>query len=572
MHRHYPPGRDYVVALVLLTAALALRLVLHPYVGPYLTYPTVFVAVLVATLYCGMLPAALIAVLGFAGVEYLLEPELLRDGTPMTRTVVVTLYLAVSVIVIGLTRRFKVEHDALRAAELARRSHEARLYQQANFDALTGLANRSLFFDRLNQALLHAHRHGLTAALLFVDLNRFKEVNDAYGHPAGDQLLTQIAAALTATVRREDTVARLGGDEFAILLPQIDTHQHAALFAQKVLAALSRPYPVEGGQATISAAIGVALSSDCAGDAASFVKCADMAMFRCKKNGKGGYELFHSDMAAEAERVRSLQQRLREALARGEFVLHYQPKVSFSNSAMTGCEALLRWQPPAQALVMPGEFIGNLEDSGFIVEVGGWVVREACAQIARWQCEGLDIPVAVNVSAKQISPEFVRTVRAALEEAIIDGSQLQIELTESSVMQRTDEAIHVLNELRAMGLKVAIDDFGTGHASLALLKRLPVDVVKIDRSFVAGLPHNDSDASICRAVIQMAHSLSLRVIAEGIEHPRQNAFLKEHGCDEAQGYLLGRPSEAAKLTDFSRPANVTRLDEARERVSPKNLL
>ena len=481
MHRHYPPGRDYVVALVLLTAALALRLVLHPYVGPYLTYPTVFVAVLVATLYCGMLPAALIAVLGFAGVEYLLEPELLRDGTPMTRTVVVTLYLAVSVIVIGLTRRFKVEHDALRAAELARRSHEARLYQQANFDALTGLAPTARSFSTGSirpSARPSSWPHGGAAVC---GSNRFKEVNDAYGHPAGDQLLTQIAAALTATVRREDTVARLGGDEFAILLPQIDTHQHAALFAQKVgPAALSRPYPVEGGQATISAAIGVALSSDCAGDAASFVKCADMAMFRCKKNGKGGYELFHSDMAAEAERVRSLQQRLREALARGEFVLHYQPKVSFSTSAMTGCEALLRWQPPAQALVMPGEFIGNLEDSGFIVEVGGWVVREACAQIARWQCEGLDIPVAVNVSAKQISPEFVRTVRAALEEAIIDGSQLQIELTESSVMQRTDEAIHVLNELRAMGLRVAIDDFGTGHASLALLKRLPVDVVKID--------------------------------------------------------------------------------------------
>ena len=201
-----------------------------------------------------------------------------------------------------------------------------------------------------------------------------------------------------------------------------------------------------------------------------------------------------------------------------------------------------------------------------------WVVREACAQIAHWQCEGLGIPVAVNVSAKQISLEFVRTVRAALEDAVIDGSLLQIELTESSVMQRTDEAIHVLNELRAMGLKVAIDDFGTGYSSLSLLKRLPVDVVKIDRSFVAGLPHNDNDASICRAVIQMAHSLNLRVIAEGIEHPRQYVFLKEHGCDEAQGYLLGRPAAAAKLTDLSRPVKVMRLDEARERVRPKNLL
>ena len=312
-------------------------------------------------------------------------------------------------------------------------------------------------------------------------------------------------------------MARLGGDEFAILLPQIDTHQHAALLAEKVLAVVSRPYPVDGGQATISAAIGVALSSDCAGDGASFLKCADMAMFRCKKSDKGCYELFHREMAAEAERGRSMQQRLREALGRGEFVLHYQPKVSFSSGTMTGCEALLRWQPPEQRLVMPGEFIDIVEESGLIVDIGAWVVRAACAQIAHWQCEELGIPVAVNVSAKQISLEFVRTVRAALEDAVIDGSLLQIELTESSVMQRTDEAIHVLNELRAMGLKVAIDDFGTGYSSLSLLKRVPVDVVKIDRSFVVGLPRNDSDASICRAVIQMAHSLNLRVIAEGIE-------------------------------------------------------
>ena len=220
-------------------------------------------------------------------------------------------------------------------------------------------------------------------------------------------------------------------------------------------------------------------------------------------------------------------------------MLHYQPKVSFSSGTMTGCEALLRWQPPKQALVMPGAFIGNLEESGLIVDIGGWVVREACAQIAHWQFEGVGVPVAVNVSAKQISLEFVRTVRAALEDAAIDGSLLQIELTESSAMQRTDDAIHVLNELRAMGLKVAIDDFGTGYSSLSLLQRLPVDVVKIDRSFVAGLPHNANDASICRAVIQMAHSLNLRVIAEGIEHPHQYLFLKEHGCDEAQGLPAG---------------------------------
>ena len=563
--------RPYVVALILLSAAVGLRVLLDPLLGPHLSHPTVFTAILLATLYYGPRPAIMVAILGYPAVEYWIRPEPFM-GSPATVATTVVLYAALCALVIGLTRRFRLEHQALMAAARERERHEERLHRQANFDALTGLANRSLFFDRLNQALLHARRHGLTAALLFVDLNHFKTVNDHYGHLAGDQLLTQIAAALSATVRREDTVARLGGDEFAILLPQIDTHQHAALLAEKVLAVVSRPYPVDGGQATISAAIGVALSSDCAGDGASFLKCADMAMFRCKKSDKGCYELFHREMAAEAERGRSMQQRLREALGRGEFVLHYQPKVSFSSGTMTGCEALLRWQPAEQRLVMPGEFIDIVEESGLIVDIGAWVVRAACAQIAHWQCEELGIPVAVNVSAKQISLEFVRTVRAALEDAVIDGSLLQIELTELSVMQRTDEAIHVLNELRAMGLKVAIDDFGTGYSSLSLLKRVPVDVVKIDRSFVVGLPRNDSDASICRAVIQMAHSLNLRVIAEGIDHPRQYVFLKEHGCDEAQGYLLGRPAAAAKLTDLSRPLKVARLDDARERVRPKNLL
>ena len=563
--------RPYAIALILLSAAVGLRLLLDPLLGPYLlSHPTVFTAILLATLYYGPRPGILVAILGYPAVEYWIRPEPFM-GSPATVATTLALYAALCALVIGLTHRFRLEHQALMAAARERERHEERLHRQANFDALTGLVNRSLFFDRLNQALLHARRHRLTAALLFVDLNHFNSINDSYGHVAGDQLLMQIAAALTATVRREDTVARLGGDEFAILLPQIDTHQHAALLAEKVLAVISRPYPVDGGQATISAAVGVALSSDCSGDGASFVNCADMAMFRCKKNGKGAYELFHREMAAEAARVRSMQQRLREALARDEFVLHYQPKVSFSNGTMTGCEALLRWQPSEQGLVMPGAFIGNLEESGLIVDIGDWVVREACAQIARWQGEGLGIPVAVNVSAKQLRPEFVNTVQAALDDTMVNGSLLQIELTESSAMQRTDNAIDILNELRAIGLKVAIDDFGTGYSSLSLLQRLPVDVVKIDRSFVAGLPHNANDASICRAVIQMAHSLNLRVIAEGIEHRRQYVFLKEHACDEAQGYLLGRPAQAAKLTDLSGPLKVKRLDDARERVCPKDL-
>ena len=273
-----------------------------------------------------------------------------------------------------------------------------------------------------------------------------------------------------------------------------------------------------------------------------------MAMFRAKKHGKNRFHVFERQMLAERERYQHMQRRLKEALAGKEFVLHYQPKRPFHNGHVTGVEALIRWKPPdGPGLVMPNDFIWILEESGLIEGVGAWVVHEACAQAAAWQCQGRAIPVAVNVSVKQIGPEFVKLVSHALEDAVVDGSMLELEITESAVMQRVEEAIHVLGELRAMGVKIAIDDFGTGHSSLSLMKRLPLDVLKIDRSFVAGLPRNEGDASICKAIIQMAHSLNLRVVAEGIEHPWQYDFLKQHDCDEAQGYFIGRPVVAEQI-------------------------
>jgi len=243
-----------------------------------------------------------------------------------------------------------------------------------------------------------------------------------------------------------------------------------------------------------------------------------------------------------------MQRRLKDGLAGKQFVLHYQPKRPFHNGHVTGVEALIRWKPPeGPGLVMANDFVWILEESGLIEGVGAWVVHEACAQVAAWQCQGKAIPVAVNVSAKQIGPEFVKLVSHALEDAVVDGSMLELEITESAVMHRVEDAIHVLGELRAMGVKIAIDDFGTGHSSLSLIKRLPLDVLKIDRSFVAGLPRNEGDASICKAIIQMAHSLNLCVVAEGIEHPWQYDFLKQHECDEAQGFLIGRPVVAEQI-------------------------
>jgi diguanylate cyclase (GGDEF)-like protein len=537
------PAYSVAIALGLLACAVGLRASLTPLIGTEFATAPVFVAALVVTWYLGTAPAILIALLGYPAAKLLvrheaiiIKAELLGDLTGWA------MYVMLIALVIGFTRRFRVDNDALRQAIGDRQRSEARLYHQANFDGLTGVANRMLFFDRLGMALKHATRHGNTLAILIIDIDGFKDVNDTHGHHAGDQLLVQIAAALKDAVRAEDTVARLGGDEFAVLVPRLDKSRDVTHLAAKVLKAIAQPFQIEGGEVTVSGSVGVALSSDSGDDSARLVKCADVAMFRAKKQGKHRFQVFERQMLAERERYHRMQRRLKEALARKEFVLHYQPKRPFNNGHVSGVEALIRWKPPeGTSLVMPNEFIWILEESGLIEGVGAWVVHEACAQAAAWQSKGSNISVAVNVSVKQIGPEFVKRVRDALEDAIVDGSMLELEITESAVMQRVEDAIHVLGELRAMGVKIAIDDFGTGHSSLSLIKRLPLDVLKIDRSFVSGLPRNEGDASICKAIIQMAHSLNLCVVAEGIEHTWQYDFLKQHDCDEAQGFLIGRP-------------------------------
>ena len=560
------PPYGFAIALALLAGAIVVRAALNPLLGTQFASAPVFVAALVVTWYLGTAPAIMIALLGYPPVKFFVRHEPL--GADLTDDLSGWLMYSVLIaLVIGFTRRFRIDHEELVIVSRERQRSEQRLYHQANFDALTGIPNRMLFFDRLNMTLEHVTRHGSTLAILFIDIDGFKDVNDTYGHVAGDQLLAQIAGALKESVRAEDTVARLGGDEFAILVPRLDKSRDVTHLASKVLKAIAQPFQVEGGQVAVSASVGVALSSDSGNDSARLVKCADMAMFHAKKHGKNAYHVFERQMLAERERHHHMQRRLKEALSRKEFVLHYQPKRQFQSQKLTGVEALIRWNPPeGRGLVMPNDFIWILEESGLIDGVGAWVVHEACAQIAAWQCQGLSIPVAVNVSVKQICPEFVRTVSHALEDAVVDGSMLELEITESAVMQRVEDAIHVLGELRAMGVKVAVDDFGTGHSSLSLMKRLPLDGLKIDRSFVSGLPRNEGDASICNATIQMAHSLKLRVVAEGIEHPWQYDFLKQHDCDEAQGYFIGRPVVAEEIqVDHSDDDNVTDLLKVRAR-------
>jgi diguanylate cyclase (GGDEF)-like protein/PAS domain S-box-containing protein len=432
-----------------------------------------------------------------------------------------------------------------------RRVLEDRLQHQAHFDSLTGLPNRGVFFDRLGQALNQARRTEQSVGLLFVDIDNFKLVNDTMGHDAGDKLLAHTAQCLQQSVRAEDTVARLGGDEFAIILPRVEKPEHASGIALKALSALSAPLNVEGHTLVVSASIGVAMSAADGMDAQTLVKNADRAMFRAKESGKNSYAFYTAAMNKRAAEQRDLERRLARALDEDQFSLHFQAKANIRSGELTGCEALLRWASPVGDATGPAQFVPILEESGLIIPVGDWVVRSACRQIAHWKREGLTpLPIAINVSAKQFNRNIASVVQDALRDHDVDSNLLEIELTESTAMQNAEETIRCLRKLKDLGVKIAIDDFGTGYSSLSYLTQLPIDVLKIDRSFVTGLPGSRNDASIAKAIITMAHSLFLKVIAEGVEHRHQLEFLADNDCDEVQGYLLARPLPAPQMTSL----------------------
>jgi diguanylate cyclase (GGDEF)-like protein/PAS domain S-box-containing protein len=437
-----------------------------------------------------------------------------------------------------------------------RKRAEAALQHQAYHDSLTALPNRALFYDRLEQAVSYARRHDSTAAALVVDLDRFKMVNDSFGHAVGDRLLQEVGQRLFTCVRSGDTVARIGGDEFGVLLAEMARAQDAAIVGEKILDALARPFELEGHEVFLTASAGIAAFPCDGSDGATLIRNADAAMSRAKEHGRDNYQFYTAEMNARAMEKLLLQNDLRHALERQEFLLHYQPKASLPSGRITGFEALLRWQHPRRGLVSPAEFVPLLEDSGLIVPVGGWVVRTACRQIVAWRDAGLEpLPVAVNLSAKQFfHGDVVAVVEAARAERGVDPRLLDLEITESDVMRNPEEAAAILRKLRSRGVRIGIDDFGTGYSSLSYLKRLPVECLKIDRSFVGGLPEDADDASIARAVITMAHSLGLRVVAEGVENEAQRRFLATHECDEMQGYLLSRPQPALEAARFLRPA------------------
>jgi diguanylate cyclase (GGDEF)-like protein/PAS domain S-box-containing protein len=419
----------------------------------------------------------------------------------------------------------------------------------AEHDFLTGLPNRMLLNDRISQAIALAPRHKNHVAVLFLDLDGFKHINDSLGHPVGDKLLQSIAARLVECVRASDTVSRQGGDEFVVLLSEVAQSEDASITARRMLQAVAQSHSIDQHDLHVTTSIGVSVYPDDGLDADTLIKNADTAMYQAKENGRQSFQFFKPAMNTRAVERQSVEEGLRRALERREFVLHYQPKVNLTTGAIIGAEALIRWLHPTRGLVAPEDFIPIAEDSGLIVPIGAWVLREACAQARAWIDEGLlPITIAVNVSAIEFRDEsFSARVFAVVEETGINPKSLELELTESVLMKHAASAATILRTLMARGIKVAVDDFGTGYSSLSYLRKFPVDSVKIDRSFVRQISTSDDDTTIVKAVIGMARGLKLRVVAEGVETPEELAFLRAYRCDEAQGFYFSRPVPAAQF-------------------------
>jgi len=437
--------------------------------------------------------------------------------------------------------------------EVERRANEERLRHQAYHDSLTGLPNRTSLIERVGEAIKRGRRNGETFAVLFLDLDSFKDINDSLGHSVGDLMLQAVAERLQPVLREQDTVARLGGDEFVVTLLLLKRTEHAAVVAEKLLVAVSgTPYSIEGRELSITASIGISVFPDDGKDVNELIKNADAALYHAKKMGRNNFQFYAQDIGARAFAILSMEHSLRRALERGEFLLHFQPQMDLGSGTTVGAEALIRWEHPEMGMVSPAEFIPIAEERGLIVAIGDWVLNEACRQNREWQQAGLAaIPVGVNLSALQFRDKnLIDKIAAALHKTGLSATFLEIELTESAVMQDSESAIATMRAMKEMGLHLSIDDFGTGYSSLNYLKRFPLDKLKIDRSFVRGLPHDADDAAIANAVLGMARALRLKVIAEGVESGQQAEFLRQHGCDEIQGYYFGRPMPAEQFARF----------------------
>ena len=434
----------------------------------------------------------------------------------------------------------------------AARAMSQQMTHSAQHDVVTNLPNRLLLNDRISQSVSLARRRNRPLAVLFLDLDHFKKINDSLGHAVGDQLLQSVSKRLLAGVRNSDTVSRQGGDEFVILLSEISHPEDAATSARKILLSLSAPHSIESHNLDIAGSIGISIYPEDGEEAETLIKNADTAMYHAKESGRNNFQFFKPEMNRQAVERQSLEGSLRHALERCEFLLHYQPKVNLSTGQITGAEALIRWQHPDRGLVSPAQFVAIAEDCGLILPIGRWVLREACRQAREWQRAGLPfMRVAINVSATEFRAKtFLEEVSTTLKETGLEACYLDLELTEGVLMHNAKSTSSVLQALKRMGVHLAVDDFGTGYSSLSYLRQFPIDVLKIDQSFVRQISEDPNDSAIVRAIIDMGKNLKLRVIAEGIETQEQLALLQTWNCSEGQGYLFSRPVPAAQFAQL----------------------
>ncbi len=447
-----------------------------------------------------------------------------------------------------------LEHPGIRGIVLTsrdvteRKRAEKRVQYLANYDVLTSLPNRFLMQDRLTQAVAQAHRNRLRVGLMHIDLDRFKVVNETLGHYVGDALLKQAADRIRKLIREGDTVARTGGDEFTIVFSNVTSLPALSISAERLLEDLARPFPSEGQDLFVSASIGISLYPDDAGTVDELIKHADAAMYSAKHLGRNNYQFFTADLNREVQDRMLIEGGLRTAIQRDELSLVFQPKIDLATRRVFGAEALLRWNHPKLGVISPARFVPVAEEAGLVGAIGEWVLRTACRQIRQWQDAGFSLQIAVNVSARQFQQyDVADLVLAVLQESGVRAENLEVELTESAVMHDAENSIITLERLSDSGVQIAIDDFGTGYSSLSYLKRLPLDVLKIDQSFVRDISSDPNDAAIVRAIITLARSLGIKVIAEGVENEAQLAFLNAYGCQYAQGYLFGKPLSIAEF-------------------------
>jgi diguanylate cyclase (GGDEF)-like protein len=455
----------------------------------------------------------------------------------------------------GLTARLNIPgRDEI--ASLAREFNRMveRVEHMAYHDGLTGLPNRTMFSKLLDHSISEAHRYGRRLAVAFLDLDRFKEINDTLGHEAGDQLLQQVASRLKGCVRDSDTVARLGGDEFVVLLSEVADEKYASVVAQKILAAVARPFTLMGQEFRVTTSIGISMYPHDGLDEQTLTKNADLAMYQAKVEGKNNFQLYSEKLSANSLERLTLESALRHALERNEFRLHYQAKRDIASGKITGMEALLRWEHPDLGTVAPMQFIPVAEDTGLIIPIGKWVLKTVCLQSIDWQKQGLPpLSIAVNMTARQFRDEqLLGDVASILRETGLDPHLLEIELTESLLIHNVEDAMRILTRLKALGVRIAVDDFGSGYSSLALLHRFPLDTIKIDRSFVRDIAGTPEDTRLADAIIAMGNSLSLTVVAQGVETREQAEHLRLHACGELQGFYFKRPLPVEEFTQLLR--------------------